>query len=177
MCVPCIYIKYREPLCCWWLICPIQNDANILKMTETLACGYSSESARWELSNEYQHGWDEMVFKDFCVLVFWMKVDLASEGLKENSMEPWLLLISGLKVSASCMLLPHPRVQEEVLSYSHCTLLMATATQSLPGGYFLLIIYHLADFLSLFAGDHPCSLLLFPGFSVWASVLGPYPRV
>ena len=25
------------------------------KITETLAYGYSSESAQWELSNEYQH--------------------------------------------------------------------------------------------------------------------------
>ena len=25
------------------------------KINETLAYGYSSESARWELSNEYQH--------------------------------------------------------------------------------------------------------------------------
>ena len=29
-----------------------------LKMTETLAYGYSSESTQWELSNEYQ---DDMV--------------------------------------------------------------------------------------------------------------------
>ena len=27
-----------------------------LKITETLAYGYSSESTQWELSNEYQHG-------------------------------------------------------------------------------------------------------------------------
>ena len=26
-----------------------------LKITETLACGYSSERTQWELSNEYQH--------------------------------------------------------------------------------------------------------------------------
>ena len=25
------------------------------KMTEIMACGYSSESTQWELSNEYQH--------------------------------------------------------------------------------------------------------------------------
>ena len=32
----------------------IQNDAKNLKMTETLANGYSSESTQRELSNEYQ---------------------------------------------------------------------------------------------------------------------------
>ena len=33
-----------SPLCCWWLILPIQNDTKKLKMTETLAYGSSSES-------------------------------------------------------------------------------------------------------------------------------------
>ena len=32
------------PLCWWWLIWSMQNDAKNLKMTETLAHGYSSES-------------------------------------------------------------------------------------------------------------------------------------
>ena len=32
----------------------IQNDTKTLKMTETLANGYSSESTQRELSNEYQ---------------------------------------------------------------------------------------------------------------------------
>ena len=36
--------KYFYPLYCRWLILPIQNDAKELKMTETLAHGYSSES-------------------------------------------------------------------------------------------------------------------------------------
>ena len=45
-----------KPLCCWWLICIIQNDANNLSnMTETLTCGYSSDSTQRELSNEHQN--------------------------------------------------------------------------------------------------------------------------
>ena len=50
-------------------------------MTETLAYGYSSESAPQELSNEYQHDRVSMVFKDFCILVLWTKVASALEGL------------------------------------------------------------------------------------------------
>ena len=34
---------------------PVQNDEKSRKMTETLAYGYSFESTRQELSNEYQH--------------------------------------------------------------------------------------------------------------------------
>ena len=33
-------------------------------MTQTLAHGYSSESTKWELFNEYQHGKVLMVLKD-----------------------------------------------------------------------------------------------------------------
>ena len=44
------------------------------KMIETLAYGYSSESTRQELSNEYQHDRVKMFFKNRCVLVLWMKV-------------------------------------------------------------------------------------------------------
>ena len=51
------------------------------KMTETLALGYSSESARWELSNEYQHDMVLMVFKNIGVLVLWWNEVLAMEGL------------------------------------------------------------------------------------------------
>ena len=50
-------------------------------MTETLAKGYSSESAQRELSNEYQHGRVQMVFKNLCIFVPWMKVASALEGL------------------------------------------------------------------------------------------------
>ena len=48
-------------------------------MTETLANGYSSESAQRELFNEYQNDRVQMVFKNLCIL--WMKVALAMEGL------------------------------------------------------------------------------------------------
>ena len=50
-------------------------------MTETLANGYSSESTERELSNEYQHDRVYMIFKNLCILVLWMKVSLALEGL------------------------------------------------------------------------------------------------
>ena len=60
---------------------PIQNDAKTLKMTETLAYGYPSESTEQELSNEYQHDRVWMVFKNLYILDLWMEVDLALEGL------------------------------------------------------------------------------------------------
>ena len=50
-------------------------------MTETLANGYSYESTQRELSNEYQHDGVSMVFENICVLVLWMKVASALEGL------------------------------------------------------------------------------------------------
>ena len=49
-------------------------------MTETLANGYSNESARRELSNEYQHDRVGKVFKSFSDLVLRMKVASALEG-------------------------------------------------------------------------------------------------
>ena len=52
------------------------------KITKTLANGYSSESTRQELSNEYQHDRAFMVFTNFCVFVLSMKVASALEGLK-----------------------------------------------------------------------------------------------
>ena len=51
-------------------------------MAETLASGYSSESALRELSNEYQHDRVLVVFKDLCILVLWTKIASALEGLK-----------------------------------------------------------------------------------------------
>ena len=50
-------------------------------MTKTLANGYSYEITRRELSNEYQHDRVSMVSKNICVLVLWMKVASALEGL------------------------------------------------------------------------------------------------
>ena len=50
-------------------------------MTETLAHGYSSDSTRRELSNEYQYDMVSMFFKDFSILVLWTKVGSALGGL------------------------------------------------------------------------------------------------
>ena len=51
------------------------------KITQTLANGYSSESTRQELSNEYQDDRVSMVFQESCILVLWTKVVSALEGL------------------------------------------------------------------------------------------------
>ena len=56
----------------------MQNDS---KTIESLTHGYSSESTRRELSNEYQHDRVLIVFKSLCVLVLWTKVGSALEGL------------------------------------------------------------------------------------------------
>ena len=53
-------------------------------MVKALAHGYSSESTRRELSNEYFHDMVKMVFKNLCVLVLWTKVALALKGLTEK---------------------------------------------------------------------------------------------
>ena len=53
-------------------------------MTETLANGYSSESTLRELSNGYQHDRMYMVLKRLCVLVLWVKVASALEGLNSH---------------------------------------------------------------------------------------------
>ena len=51
------------------------------KMTETLACGYSSESTQREHSNEYQHDRVYMAYKDLCILVPLTKIASALRGL------------------------------------------------------------------------------------------------
>ena len=51
-------------------------------MTETLAYGYSYESSQRELSNEYQHDRIQMVIKNLCILVLWVKVASALEALR-----------------------------------------------------------------------------------------------
>ena len=51
-------------------------------MTETLAYRFSSESTQQELANEYQHDSVWMFLKKFRILVLWMKVALALEGLR-----------------------------------------------------------------------------------------------
>ena len=55
-----------------------------LKMTRTLAYGYSSERTQRELYNEYQHDRVLMDFKNLCVLLLWAKVALALEGLTDG---------------------------------------------------------------------------------------------
>ena len=52
-------------------------------MTETLAHWYSSASTRQELSNEYQYDRVEMV--NLCVIVLWMEVASALEGLTHQA--------------------------------------------------------------------------------------------
>ena len=61
------------------------------KITETLANGYSSESTRRELSNEYQDDRVSMVFQESCILVLWTKVVSALEGLTLTSGKLFLL--------------------------------------------------------------------------------------
>ena len=51
------------------------------KTTEILANGFSSESTQRKLSNEYQHDRVKMVFKVPCLLVIWINVGSALEGL------------------------------------------------------------------------------------------------
>ena len=61
-------------------------------MTETLTHGYSSESTRRELSNEYQYDMVSMFFKEFSILVLWTKVGSALGGLSEAAQKPVLKL-------------------------------------------------------------------------------------
>ena len=56
-----------------------------LRITVTLANGYSFESTQRELSNEYQHDRVWMVFKDFYVFVLRTKVASAWGGSKANA--------------------------------------------------------------------------------------------
>ena len=57
------------------------------KITETLANGYSSESTRRELSNEYQDDRVSMVFQESCMLVLWTKIVSALEGLRKSGVQ------------------------------------------------------------------------------------------
>ena len=67
------------------------------KITETLANGYSSESTRRELSNEYQDDRVSMFFQESCIFVLWTKVVSALKGLNIR-LENLLLLCSLLEV-------------------------------------------------------------------------------
>ena len=71
------------------------------KITETLASGYSSESTRQELSNEYQDDRVSVIFRESCILVLWTKVVSAFEGLTErylHSCGPGHLGAQGVKI-------------------------------------------------------------------------------
>ena len=72
-------------------------------MTETLANGYSSESTRRELSNEYQEDRVSMVFQESCILVVWTKVASASEGLKIVRLVLDAVGINGLIKMLKCL--------------------------------------------------------------------------
>ena len=47
-----------------------------------MANGYSSESTRQELSNEYQYDKVKIILMIFCFFVDWVKVTSAAEGLR-----------------------------------------------------------------------------------------------
>ena len=51
-------------------------------MTETLANGYSSDSAQREQSNAYQHDRVSTVYKNLCIFALLTKVASALEGLR-----------------------------------------------------------------------------------------------
>ena len=66
-------------------------------MTEILAYGFSFESTQRELSNEYQLDTVCMVYKDFCILMLWMKVASAMEGLYKHECvinNPLILMVA-----------------------------------------------------------------------------------
>ena len=65
-------------------------------MTKTLAHGYSSDSIQHELSNKYQNYRVYRVFKNLCIIVPWMKVALALEGLTKM----FLLFCVGLALGS-----------------------------------------------------------------------------
>ena len=50
-------------------------------MTETMANGYSYDSTRLDLFNEYQHDRVKMIIKDFVFFVHWIKVTSEAEWL------------------------------------------------------------------------------------------------
>ena len=68
-----------------------------VKIIETLANGYSSESTQRELSNEYQHDRVKMIFKNLCVFVLWMKADSALIGLTLSMLRLRLFKAQGRK--------------------------------------------------------------------------------
>ena len=64
-----------------------------LKMVETQAYGYSSESTQLELSNGYQHDRVSMVFRNLCVHVLCTNVVSVLEGLMPEGHMLWVFAI------------------------------------------------------------------------------------
>ena len=90
-------------------------------MTETLANGYSYESTRRELSNEYKHDRASMVFEK---IVLCMKVASALEGLNPTwafcSME-----ISILHCNGKTLKMPNILVLCTCLLYLSCVFVLS----------------------------------------------------
>ena len=112
----------------------------IWKSAETLAHGYSSKSTQWELSNEYQHDRVSMVFENLCVLVLWMKIVLALEGLKESANRTWICVNTSL--FNITLLLLNPEISRQHL-LSYCTL----HSQEISACTFWPAKDHLAEFV------------------------------
>ena len=76
------------------------------KTTETLAHGYSTENTQRDLSNEYQYDKVWMILKNLCILMIWMKVASALEGLREEDRVEIERLIKRNSKSIKCNLTP-----------------------------------------------------------------------
>ena len=76
--------NYNKPLCCCWLIRPLQNDAKDLKNdwnpgTWVLIWEYSARAIQWIPTRQGLDGF----LKNVLVLVLWTKVASALKGLKK----------------------------------------------------------------------------------------------
>ena len=65
------------------------ENAEMMKMTETLAHEYSSESTQQEISNEYQHDTVKKFFKNLCTCA--SDESTLSIGKVKGEDETWLL--------------------------------------------------------------------------------------
>ena len=77
-----------------WLLANLTNTKRLkkaLKMTETLANGYSSDSSQRGLSYEYPDDLVRMIFIILCILVHLTKEATALEGLRTSDV--WDLLV------------------------------------------------------------------------------------
>ena len=83
-------------------------------MTETVAYGYSSESTRRELSNEYQHDRVSMVSENLCILVLWTKVASVLVGLR--MVMGWLIKNNGSIVVVNPLMLKEDKSSLAILT-------------------------------------------------------------